>query len=383
MQYRSERDLFGEYTPSFNRDRIKQARELAGLTQDKLADQVDVKQAWIAKIESGRKAPSRELMARIAHATDQPLSFFAQDSILELGDGTLLFRAKADISRKKEIEARRHAEIVLEMLLRFAVRFDQIPVVLRPVPERPSAAAQVVRKQLGLDSTSPVPHLIRSIEKAGGIVLGLPALEDRDAFAIWAGVDATLPIIAIAEGVSSDRVRLSTAHELGHLVLHKRAHVASRSLEIEAYAFAVELLAPECGIRPELEREKITLERLGQLKLRWGVSIQALLRRASDLSVINERQYRYMLQQLGKRGWRTKEPHQFDVPLEKPKLLRQMAEHIYGKRLDYSQIASDVCLTPENVRSIVERYASSIEHAEVENQPRVLAFPRQVRGMRA
>ena len=375
MQYRSERDLFGEHTPSFNRDRIKQARELAGLTQEKLAEEIDVQQAWIAKIESGRKAPSRELMSRIAQATEQPLSFFAQDSILELGDGTLLFRAKADISRKKEVEARRHAEIILEMLLRFAERFDQIPVAIAPVHDRPAAAAQQVRQQLGIDTISPVPHLIRSIEKAGGIVLGIPALKDRDAFAIWGGSGAALPIIAVSDGTSPDRVRLSVAHELGHLVLHKRAPVASRILEIEAYAFAAELLAPELGIRPELETEKITLERLGQLKLRWGISMQALLRRASELSIINERQYRYLIQQLGIRGWRLQEPDQFGIPLERPRLLRQMAEHIYGKPLDYSRIAADVCLTPQAVQSILERYASTTD-APVQDAPsNIVRFP--------
>lgn len=375
MQYRSERDLFGEYTPSFNRERIKQARELSGLTQNELAEKINVQQAWVAKIESGRKAPSRELMASLSQVTEQPLSFFAQDSILELGDGTLLFRAKAGISRKKEIEARRHAEIVLEMLLRFAERFDQIPVVIAPVHDRPAEAAQQVRQQLGLDIVSPVPHLIRSIERAGGVVLGIPALEDRDAFAIWGGVNAALPIIAVSEGTSPDRVRLSAAHELGHLVLHKRAPVPSRTLEIEAYAFAAELLAPEQGIRPELEAEKLTLERLGQLKLRWGISMQALLRRASELSIVNERQYRYLIQQLGMRGWRLQEPSQFDIPREKPRLLRQMAEQLYGKPLDYSRIASDVCLSPQAVRSILERYASMTEIPVQDVPSNIVRFP--------
>lgn len=379
MQYQSKLDLFGDYTPSFNRDRIRQARELAGLTQEELAEQIKVKQAWVAKLESGRKAPSGELMAKISQATGQPLSFFTQDSTLELGDGTLLFRAKAAISRKKEVEARRHAEIVLELLLRFAERFDQIPVVITPVHDRPVSAAQHVRSQLGLDSASPVPHLMRSIEKAGGIILGIPALKDRDAFAIWGGSEATLPIIAISEGTSSDRVRLSIAHELGHLVLHKRAPVASRTLEVEAYAFAAELLAPEQGVRSDLQAEKVTLERLGQLKLRWGISIQALTRRALELSVINERQYRYLNQQLRSRGWRLQEPHQFDIPLERPRLLRQMAEHIYGKPLDYPRIAGDACLTPQAVQSILERYGTVTESAMQEVPSNIVRFPRFAR----
>jgi transcriptional regulator with XRE-family HTH domain len=179
----SERDLFGVYTPQFNKDRIKQARELAGLTQEKLAHLVGVQQAWIAKVENGRKSPSSELMATIAHHTGMPLAFFAQESVLELGEGTLLFRAKASITRRQEIEAKRHAEVILEFAQRLANRFNLLPVTLEPLREKPSVAAQIVRKKLGLDDGRPIPHLIRSIEKAGAFVLGVPYLDDRYAFA--------------------------------------------------------------------------------------------------------------------------------------------------------------------------------------------------------
>jgi Zn-dependent peptidase ImmA (M78 family)/transcriptional regulator with XRE-family HTH domain len=375
----SERDLFGDYTPQFNKDRIKQARELSGFTQDELASLVGVKQAWIAKIENGRKAPSPELMSAIAHHVRQPLPFFTQESILELGDGTLLFRAKASISRKQEIEARRHAEIVLEMALRLSTTFNPIPVVITPLNEKPTVAAQIIRKQLGFDDVSPIPHLIRAIEKGGVMVLSVPSLEDRYAFAAWGGPAQRLPIIAISEGNSADRLRFSVAHELGHLVLHKSVSVTNKDVENQAYVFGAELVAPEKGISRELMKEKITLDRLGELKLRWGMSIQALLRRSFDLGITTERQYRYLLQQIGMRGWRTQEPVDYNIPIEKPRLLRQMAEHLYGEPLNYSSVASDAHLDLNRVRDIMERYASSTDVQATGMPSNVVRFPQTAR----
>jgi len=376
----SEHDLFGIQTPQFNKDRIKQARELAGLTQEKLAELVGVKQAWIAKVENGRKAPSSELMAAIAHHTSMPLAFFAQDSILELGEGTLLFRAKASITRRQEIEAKRHAEVVLEFALRLASNFNVLPVILEPLKENPSEAAQIVRKKLGFDDVSPIPHLIRAVEKAGAFVLGVPHLEDRYAFANWAGRDQSIPLIAIADGTSADRLRFSVAHELGHLILHNRCFVVEdKKIENEAHEFAAEFLAPEKGIKRELMGGKVTIERLGELKLRWGISIQALLRRSFELSVITERQYRYMLQQIGMRGWRTQEPVQYEIPLEKPRLIRQMAEALYGEPLNYALIASDAHLTIERIQAVLERYAGSNEtQVSSEMTAKVVRFPHLV-----
>ncbi len=373
----SERDLFGIHTPQFNKDRIKQARELAGLTQEKLAELVGVQQAWIAKIENGRKAPSSELMAAIARHTGMPLAFFAQESVPELGEGTLLFRAKATITRRQEIEAKRHAEVILEFALRLASKFNIVPITLEPLDERPSLAAQIVRRRLGLDDVSPIPHLIRAIEKAGAFVLGVPRLENRYAFANWAGKDQSIPLIAVAEGSSADRVRFSVAHELGHLILHNRTFVVDdKRIENEAHEFAAEFLAPARGIKSDLMARKVTLERLGELKLSWGISIQALLRRAFELALINERQYRYLIQQIGMRGWRLQEPIQYEIPLEKPRLIRQMAEIVYGEPLNYALIASDAHLTLEYVERLLERYSSSSETQGASDMAtKILHFP--------
>ena len=73
----------------------------------------------------------------------------------------------------------------------------------------------------------------------------------------------------------------------------------------------------------------ITLTTLAALKARWGVSLQALIRRAQTLDLLTPSQYRSLSAQLGARGWRTREP--IAVPVERPRALRQLAELLYAQ----------------------------------------------------
>ena len=49
-------------------DRISKARETAGWTQDRLAEEANVNRVTIAKYESGRAEPGAKILSRIAHA---------------------------------------------------------------------------------------------------------------------------------------------------------------------------------------------------------------------------------------------------------------------------------------------------------------------------
>lgn len=45
--------------------RLRQIRESNGLTQEKIAELLDVEARWIQELESGRKSPGEKLMNRI------------------------------------------------------------------------------------------------------------------------------------------------------------------------------------------------------------------------------------------------------------------------------------------------------------------------------
>jgi len=333
-----------------NGDRIKQARELRGWTQKALAERLDKTQSAIAQIEGRFYGPSDELIDAIARDTELPLAFFEKETAPDLRLGSLKFCAHPRTTRPEKVEAYRHAQIAYEIQLFLYSRLDRIRVDLRKLYEDPSESARLTREALRLAPDEPVPHLLNILEHHGTAVLALPALAKREAFSVW---HDDLPIIGISDGRPGDRLRQTCAHELGHLVMHSKK-LTFKVDDSEADQFAAEFLLPSSAMRREM-KPPVTLTLLAALKKRWKVPLEALIRRAEDLRIITERQYRYLFEQIAIRGWTEKEP----IPLrpEKARGLRQFAELVYGSPIDTERFASDVGLTGKIVKEIIDRYA--------------------------
>jgi Zn-dependent peptidase ImmA (M78 family)/transcriptional regulator with XRE-family HTH domain len=336
-----------------NGDRVRQAREIAAQTQTELARRVGISQAMIAHIENGLKQTSLELAEAIARETQVSVDFLRRQSGPTLPEGTLLFRARASASAKELTQARRSAECVFEMYMSMAAQFELPPVTLRPIHGVPSSAAAAAREMMGLAPGRPIPHLLRAFEKAGGIVITVPHLPGREAFAVWAN---DRPVVGILSHSVGDRLRFSAAHEIGHLLMHVHP-ASSRTAEKDAHEFAAELLMPGDVFEHEFSRG-ITLDHLAVLKLKWGVSINALAVRARDLGCLPRRRFESLMKQIAVRGWRLREPEHLDLPVERPRALRQMAEYIYGNPLDYERVADDFKLAKPFVRSVLESCTS-------------------------
>jgi Zn-dependent peptidase ImmA (M78 family)/transcriptional regulator with XRE-family HTH domain len=358
--------------------RVKEARDLRGLTQTQLAEIVGVSHSAIALIESGKtQEPRHELIEGIAGATGFPLSFFEDDDETEFPAGSLLFRARSDMLMREEAEARAWGGMVFRRVNRLAQRMRIPPVTLpRLVDVAPDEAAAYARAALGLSPDGPIAHLINAAERAGVLVLALPVeMPRRDAFSVWAGNESLRPVIVIVDGVPGDRLRFSVAHELGHLVMHQSRPVRIQEIENEAGAFAEAFLMPEDAIRGDFDTP-VTLTKLAALKPRWGVSIQALVRRAFTLGVISKRQYHYLFQQLTVRGWRINEPENLAVAVERPRAVRKMIEVAYGERPDYIRVAEDLRLFPHQARQLVSGYAdrSQLPRSGSVGEPRIVQF---------
>lgn len=341
-----------------NGDRVRQARELRDLTQAALASRLNVNQSTAASIESGRHHPSPELALSIAIHTGFPLSFLNQDSPEDFPVGShLLFRARASMSARQKAQVHRYAQTIFECSSKLSRRVTSISPRIPQLPsESPVMAADVTRSALGLSPDTPIADLLFSVEKAGVVILSLPISQPNiDAFSLWAGPNQEKPIISILPQMPGDRLRFSVAHELGHLVLHRTLKGEFPELEREANEFTGSFLLPEGPMREELD-PPITLSTLAQLKPRWGVSIQSLIMRASELGILNERQKRYLFQQMSTRGIRKREPASLDIPLERPRGLRQMAELVCGVPIDYRRLSREVCLPETFLRETIECY---------------------------
>ena len=351
-------------------ERVRQARELREWTQIELAERLRVNQSTIASIENGRLTPSVELLEAVSLLAGFPPSFFKQDPSDDFPLGSLLlFRARTSASVRKQAQAYRYAQITYECAHKLAHFIKPIPMRLPQLADTPEVAAAVTRTALGLSPDTPILHLVHSLERAGVHVLALPVIvEGIDAFSQWTGTNFDEPVISVLQTEAGDRLRFSIAHEVGHLVMHQSIRGGLSDIEREADRFAGRLLLPEAAMRAEV-LAPVTLTSLATLKTRWRTSIQALIMRAHELEIITDRQKKYLFQQLSARGWRKREPGSLNIPVEKPRAFRQMAEILYGLPIDYHRLATDVRLSETLLRDILDMHAGKAQATDTSIVP--------------
>lgn len=363
-----------------NGERIKQVRELKGLTQLEFARSIGVHQSEIAQIETGRIAPGNDIAQRIAFKTGFPLAFFKEPTCFEFPLGSLLYRSRASITSKERNLAYQFARTIFEVIDTLQNNkniVNEISLRLPCLDDLPRNAAIHTRSSFGLSPDSPIDNLINILEKNGVVVIALPTgITKIDAFSLWVGQRKKQPIIALVNSqTSGDGLRFSIAHELGHLVMHQSIMGDIKKLEEEANAFAREFLLPKEAMLRELI-SPVTLLNLMQLKPKWKVSMQLLIRQSYELQIINKTQYRYLMYQLSSRYGRKKEP--IDITLEKPRLLGKLAETLYGSPIDYKQLASHMSLPLQLIRDTIEAHIiknKQSDDSQLETTGRVLNFP--------
>jgi Zn-dependent peptidase ImmA (M78 family) len=334
----------------------------------------------VAQVEAGFKLPSQEFIESVALATTLPLTFFNEPPHVEFPVAEILLRAKRSIKRREVLETVRYAEHVFAVYSVLASRLRQIPVTLPECSAGPIEAANAIRKVFRLSDQEPIHNLVHSVERAGVCFLILPPVSEREAFCVWLRKDEIdIPVIAAAgDKESGDRFRLSIAHELGHLVMHKSfLRKSNKEVESEAFAFAAELLMPARGMLKAII-PPVTISSLAKLKPVWGVSVAALVRRAHELQLITTRQYHYLFHQLTSLGYRLREPKNIDVPLEKPRLLRKMAELVYGKPINFNLFAAETNVSSQELRTILADYEALEAMDAVPVSSKVVRFAKPI-----
>ena len=318
---------------TFNPKMVTLAREAAGLTQDSLAHEAGISQAFISKIEHGLEIPNDDVLERMGVACNVPLQFFYQDDVI-LGEGIVDFfhKKRLTLPAKPLRKANAVANISRMEALRL-LRTLEFPDA-RPFPAfsideyPPEDAAQAVRATWRV-AHGPLPNLVALIEAAATPVFVANLGHEKLAAISMPGVTGGHVIILNSQLPPSAQ-RFALAHELGHLTMH--SGTASDDMERDADAFAAALLMPADDIRPELRG--VRFRDLGALKPRWRVSLAALIRQAHNLGAISDRQYRtFNIQLNGLPGGRQHEPGEFDP--EQPRLMRHILEH-YQREIGYS-----------------------------------------------
>ncbi|MEV4872305.1 helix-turn-helix domain-containing protein [Streptomyces syringium] len=345
-------------------ERIRTLRLLMGLTQGELAQAAGVSQPLISQIQKGIKPVSGDVLERIARATGTPLSFFDVDPA-DLPADTLAFRKKASASAKEvarvESTVREAYRVAVRLMAETKVRRTSLPRAEGDVtPDAIEGLAAQTRAALGIAPDGVIGHVIRACERAGIPVVplmlmdaqgdGEEAVVGHSGASCWRGQGEPSLISYFSAG-SGDRQRFTTAHELGHLVLHpaRRTDLDPKQAELEAHRFAGAFLLPRERAE-EAFAGPLMLREFASLKRRWGISIQALINRSYDLGYIDRARRESLYKQLGARGWRTNEP--VVVHAEQPTLMRTMLSRKYGEPPSLLQASDDLGLHPVLMRSL-------------------------------
>jgi len=320
-------------------ERIRQAREVSGLTQTQLAGLVGITQAALAQIEAGAYTPADHILTELATHTGFDIAFLKKEEP-PVEFPSVLYRAQAKVSPKDKARAHRLAQLFFEIVLQLKGRLKEIPVLIPRISGDPISAARIARNNLGLSPDTPIANIVTSIERAGVLILPLPlAIDGFDGFSSWV---AGTPVICSLAGKIGFRSRFTMSEELGHLVMHHPLRISIEQADEEARDFAGEFVLPEDAMRREMF-SPITLASLAPMKLRWRAASQFLAYRAKDLDLVTYNQFRYLMQQMSARGWRgsSGEPGDAQIMQEQPRAVYKMVEVVYGPSPDWNRLRKD------------------------------------------
>ncbi len=321
--------------------RIRVARDLRGLTQGDVTAKMAgrITPAALSQIEGGKVRPSGQTIHDLASVLDVPVAFFFAQwpgGLPEDQNPMTFFRDLRSTPARERRRAVAQAVLLNDLVaaIEHHVRLPRLQIPTTPVgaetlPEEIEEVAHGVRQKWELGD-EPLPHVVREIERHGVPVARLSVGHRQvDAFSVTFD---RRPIVLLTEEKSNYvRSRFDAAHELGHVVMHANYLEPERHLESQAHAFASSFIFPRVAALRELPNQLDSegWSVLAQLKRRWGLSMAALIRRARDLGILSEPDYRNAMKLMSARGWRTREPGDRELgPPESPLLLERALKTI-------------------------------------------------------
>lgn len=352
-------DRSAEIAPIFDGARLTLARQLAGLRKNELASRIDKSATAVTGWEAGAKRPTPATIAQLSLSLSVDPGFFAVGSKELVADGvTPHFRSLRSTTQLVRDQAFAYGKLAADVAdeLERHVEFPKpdVPLVAEAADDEddgPEQAARELRRQWNIPD-GPITHLIRLAEHHGVLVVFSPAgAASVDAYSFNA---RSRPVVVL-NPVKRDyyRQRFDVAHELGHLVMHGDAEPGGRVVENQAHRFAAELLMPAAEIRDHLPTTMgaSTWRALGQLKEKWGASMQAVLHRARWLGQLSDVSYRNAMTAVSARGWRRSEPGRVGV-IEQPSLLPKAVELLEQEGISELQLLEQ-CRVPAHLFRVI------------------------------
>lgn len=327
-------------------------REAKGWTQQRLAEEADVSQGFLSKVENGLLPLEGDHLARVAAALEVPIDLLSNDEPVRGLEVSCLHnrrrKSRMTVNTVRRIEGLTHlTRLSLEGLARGLAVEPSLTLHRLDIDAyaSPQEIARTVRAAWRLP-TGPISNVIHMLEALGIIVVRRDLATDaQDAVSTWPPNRS--PLIMVNLGLPPDRERFTLVHELGHLVMHE---LPNDDQEEQANRFAGEFLAPAEEIRPQLANLTVRdFSKLLDLKLVWGMSIAALIQRARDLECISANQFKSFRIRLNQYGWSRREPG--EISPETPRTLDTMIDvHLNQHGYSEEELAAVALMLPDPFR---------------------------------
>jgi len=232
--------------------RLSEARDLAGMTQESVARAVGLDRTAIVLLEKGERNLKVPELVEIAQVLGRPLSYFVEPPVPAAVSRRSAPHAAHDSTRALDVEIDQFATDIRGLLglgLLPPVVRDENARVPRTHVEAENAAA-AFRRQASLDS-GPIDDLGRTCEYFGLYTFAAHLGEsgpDGGCVEVTEGGRAVGVAVIIGDD-GSGRRRMTLAHELGHW-LFGDAYDTEASLDNEPMinSFAIHFLAPRAGV---------------------------------------------------------------------------------------------------------------------------------------
>ncbi len=323
-------------SPGFLAERLKQARTSMELSVTALSQQIGISRQSIDQFERGQITPSEATLLQLSDKLKQPREFFFKP-LSEFTISRVLYRSnsKARITVKKRVEVR---FLWLCELVEFLDKYVNLPKFTFPdfnwLPDDPreinqqtiEKVAEELRSFWNIAEYHPIPDLVKLLEYNGFIVATDDLCDEGiEALSAWGYLNRGYILIHKYVG-SAVRMRFGIAHELGHLILHKKVDFSREPekdfmnlLEDQANAFSGAFLAPKIAFSRDVGA--VTLDRLRIIKTKWLISIGAMIKRSEKLGLISSESVKSLFINYGRRGWRGFEPLDDSIVFEEPKVI--------------------------------------------------------------
>lgn len=355
-----------------NNIELKLVRYFYRMSLQEVANKLEVSRQYLHKFETMQSEPNDEMLARLAEIYKVNPDFFKRNRATvqedqvhfrklqrtkEMDKQALISTAEYIDRLIDKVESKLVGKVALPLVnLPDLEEFDKNINIDKPLDIERIAEYCRSYWDLGL---GPISNMTRLCENVG-VIVTLYGMHSGNMDIDALSVTLKRPIIIRSTSKDSPcRLRFDLAHELGHLIFHDGIVTGCRKTENQANHFAGAFLLPRAIMIkyfPSIfNGGRFNWNNMSDFKKHFKVSKAAILYRAKQLSLINERQYRTGVIYLKNQGESRQESEDKDIELEQPELLENCFNYLAQNESIYVEdIANELSITSEFLMNLVE-----------------------------